>query len=96
MVARTYPVGADGEGADDRGASCVPADRETATGITLLGVLLSTGITLGLGMGGPWWLRVATGLTTTVLLVVLLKASTPSGRGPVARIARWAVTSDRS
>lgn len=73
----------------------INAEQLTGTGITLLGVLLSVGVSIGMGMAGPWWLRVGAGLLTTIALVVVVKVSTTTGRGPVARAARWAVTSDR-
>lgn len=63
----------------------------TAAGVTLLGVLLSIGVTVGLGVSGPWWVRVASGLASTVALVILVKATTRTGRGPLARLANWTI-----
>lgn len=39
-----------------------------ATGITLVGVLLSIGVTVGFGISAPWWIRLAVGVGTTVAL----------------------------
>ncbi len=67
----------------------------TAAGVTLLGVLASIGVTVGLGISGPWWLRVGAGLASTVALVVLVKLSTRKGRGPLARVANWTIGASR-
>lgn len=70
-----------------------PADRSsrslnlTTGGITLLGVLLSIGITVGFGVNGPWWARVLAGVGVTALLIVVVKLGTSSGRGPLAGLA---------
>lgn len=61
----------------------------TAAGVTLLGVLLSIGVTVGFGISGPWWLRLGAGLASTVVLVVVVKLATQHGRGPLARLANW-------
>ncbi len=63
----------------------------TAAGVTLLGVLLSIGVTIGIGLKGPWWLRVGAGLASTVVLVAIVKATTRTGRGPLARLANWTI-----
>lgn len=63
----------------------------TASGITLLGVLLSVGVTVAFGISGVWWVRVAAGVGTTVVLIVVVKLGTSSGRGPLARLAGWIV-----
>jgi len=63
----------------------------TTGGLTLLGVLLSIGVTTGFGISGAWWARVLAGLATTIVLVVLVKLGTASGRGPLARIANWVI-----
>jgi hypothetical protein len=65
----------------------------TTGGITLLGVLLSVGVTVGFGVSGPWWLRGLAGAGTTLALVVLVKLGTSSGRGPLARAANWVIGS---
>ncbi len=67
----------------------------TAAGVTLLGVLLSIGVTVGLGISGPWWLRVGAGFASTVALVVLVKLTTRKGRGPLARLANWTIGAPR-
>lgn len=63
----------------------------TTGGITLLGVLLSVGVTVAFGVGGDWWVRVLTGTGTTVLLVCAVKLGTSAGRGPLAKLARWTI-----
>lgn len=63
----------------------------TTGGITLLSVLLSVGFTVGFGVSGPWWARVLAGLATTVILVLVVKVGTASGRGPLARVAAWVI-----
>ena len=66
----------------------------TTGGITLLGVLLSVGVTVGLGISGPWWQRVLAGLATVAVLVLAVKVGTAAGRGPLARLARWTIGYD--
>ena len=59
-----------------------------AAGITLFGVLLSIGITVGFGISAAWWVRVAAGVGTTVALafgVWLLGTRT----NVLARAADW-------
>ena len=74
-----------------------PPDRDslsvslTTGGITLLGVLISVGATVGFGISGPWYLRAAAGIATTVLLTALVKTGTSTGRGPLARAANWMI-----
>lgn len=63
----------------------------TTGGLTLLGILLSIGVTVGFGATGPWWVRTLAGLAVTTLLVVGVKLGTASGRGPVARLANWVI-----
>lgn len=65
----------------------------TTGGITLLGVLLSIGTTVGMGLSGPWWVRVLAGVGTTLLLAVVVKLGTRAGRGPLARLANWIIGS---
>lgn len=64
----------------------------TATGITLLGVLLSIGVSVALGIEGDWWLRILAGAGSTLLLVVVVKLASRSGRGPLSRLAKWAIS----
>jgi hypothetical protein len=66
----------------------------TTGGITLLGVLLSIGITIGFGISGPWWLRTGAGLIATLVLILTVRLGTSGGRGPLARFASWVIASD--
>jgi hypothetical protein len=68
----------------------------TTGGITLLGVLLSVGVTVALGIEADWWVRAVAGAGTTVLLIFVVKFGTSAGRGPLARIARWTIGSGRA
>lgn len=63
----------------------------TTGGLTLLGILLSIGVTVGVGLQGDWWLRLGAGLATTIVLVIVVKVGTASGRGPIARLANWVI-----
>lgn len=63
----------------------------TTGGITLLGVLLSIGVSVGLGISGPWWLRLAAGIATTLALGLVVKLGSAAGRGPLARLANWMI-----
>jgi len=65
----------------------------TTGGITLLSVLLGIGVTVGFGLQGPWWLRLAGGAATTLALSVAVKLGSARGRGPLARLARWMIDS---
>lgn len=62
----------------------------TSGGLTLLSVLLSIGVTVGISIG-PWWAGVLAGAATTVVLVVAIKFATSAGRGPLARMAAWII-----
>jgi len=64
----------------------------TAAGVTLLGVLLSIGVTVGLSTSGGLVLRLGLGAGSTVALVVLVKLTTRTGHGPLARLANWTIT----
>lgn len=64
----------------------------TAAGVTLLGVIASIGTTVGLGISAEWWVRVAAGVGSVVLLVIVVKLTTRAGRGPLARMARWTIS----
>ena len=66
----------------------------TTGGITLLGVLLSIGVTVGMGLSGAWWERLAAGVATTFALTVVVKLGTSAGRGPIARLATWMIGAD--
>jgi VIT1/CCC1 family predicted Fe2+/Mn2+ transporter len=63
----------------------------TTGGITLLGVLLSIGVTVGIGVSGAWWVRVVAGVATTLVLAVVVKVGSRAGRGPLARLANWMI-----
>ena len=65
----------------------------TTGGLTLLGVLLSIGVTVGIGISAAWWVRVLVGVAVTSLLAVVVKLGTRSGRGPLARVANWIIGS---
>lgn len=80
-----------GESADASGERTSRSLSLTTGGLTLLGVLLSIGVTVGTSVGAPWWGAILIGLGTTVLLVVGVKAATSSGRGPLARVANWVI-----
>lgn len=66
----------------------------TTGGITLLGVVLSIGVTVGMGVSGSWWVRVLAGVATTVALAVVVKVGSSAGRGPLARLAGWMIGTD--
>lgn len=66
----------------------------TTSGITLLGVVLSIGVTVALGLQAAWWIRVLAGLATTLALGVLIKLGSSTGRGPIARLANWMIGTD--
>jgi len=63
----------------------------TTGGITLLGVLLSIGVTVGLGINAAWWVRILAGVGTTLALGAVVKLGTSAGRGPLARMANWMI-----
>jgi len=66
----------------------------TTGGITLLGVLLSIGVTVAMGLSAAWWVRLAAGLATTLALAVVVKVGSASGHGPLARLANWMIGDD--
>lgn len=68
----------------------------TTGGITLLGVLLSIGVTVGIGISADWWIRILAGVTTTLALSVIVKLGSSAGRGPLARMANWMIGSGGS
>ncbi len=63
----------------------------TTGGITLLGVLLSIGVTVAMGLSGEWWVRLLAGLATTTALGVVVELGSSAGRGPLARLASWMI-----
>ncbi len=81
----------DGEGSGNSSPRSSEDITLTATGITLLGVLLSVGVTVGFGVGGEWWVRILAGVATSLLLVLVAAWSTSTGRGVVARLANWII-----
>ncbi|MBW3608119.1 MAG: hypothetical protein KY463_07145 [Actinobacteria bacterium] len=68
----------------------------TTGGITLLGVLLSIGVTVGIGISADWWIRILAGVATTLALSVIVKVGSSAGRGPLARMANWMIGSGGS
>lgn len=62
-----------------------------ATGVTLLGVIASIGISVGFGIGGPWWFRALVGAATAVVLAAVVKLGSGSRRGPLTRLANWMI-----
>lgn len=67
----------------------------TTGGITLLGVLLSVGVSVAFGIRADWWVRVLAGIATTLALISVVKLGTSAGRGPLARAARWTIGSSK-
>ncbi len=67
----------------------------TTGGLTLLGVILSIGFTVGFGVSGPLGLRLLSGLGAVVVLVAVVKLGTATGRGPIARLANWVIGADQ-
>ena len=66
----------------------------TTGGITLLGVLLSIGVTLGAAIEARWWVQVLVGVCATMALTVIVKLGSAAGRGPLARLANWVIGGD--
>ena len=66
----------------------------TTGGITLLGVLLSVGVSVAFGISAAWWVRTLAGMATVVVLIVGVKVGTAAGRGPLAKLARWMIGPD--
>ena len=62
-------------------------------GLTLLGIMLSIGVTVALGVHGPWWKRLSSGIATVLVLLTLVGWLARPGRGPLARLARWLMRS---
>ena len=59
-----------------------------ATGITLMGVILSIGLTVALGLRGDLWVRLLAGGGTAGGLLVLVKLSSSEGAA-LRRAANW-------
>ena len=80
----------------DRRPDPAQTDRSltlTTGGITLLGVLIGIGVTVGFGIGAAWWISLLAGLGTTLGLVAIVKFGTAAGHGPLARLADWVIGS---
>lgn len=59
-----------------------------ATGLTLIGVLVSIGVTVAFGIDGAWWLRLAVGAGTAAGLIALV--GLVGRRTPIlTRLADW-------
>ena len=43
-----------------------------SVGLTLVGVIVSIGLTVGFGIAGPWWLRLLVGTGTAVGLIAVV------------------------
>ncbi len=76
--------------ADDR-RQAETAITLKAAGLTLLGVIVSVGVTVGFGVPGPWWFRALVGAAVTLGLAILVKLTSGSRRGPLARLANWMI-----
>jgi len=59
-----------------------------AIGLTLIGVLVNIGVTVGLAVNAAWYVSVGAGLAAPIVLVVLLKA-THHHVGAMKRLADW-------
>lgn len=77
-----------GGGEQERSSTAVTL---TTGGLTLLSVLLSIGVTVGVSVS-PWWGGLLAGVGTTIGLGILIKVSTRIGRGPLATLANWMIT----
>lgn len=58
-----------------------------ATGITLIGVILSISLTVAFGLKVEIWLRAAAGLATAVLLIAAVRLS--ASETVLRRFANW-------
>lgn len=76
---------------DAKSGSPSEAIASESTGLTLLSVVLTAGLTVALGVEANAWLRACLGVATMILLLVVIKLGTRTGRGPLSRLARWAV-----
>ncbi len=81
---------ASGVAASDESSQTQRSTRLTleAAGITLIGVILSIGLTVGFGLRGDVWTRAAAGAGTAALLVVVVKLSSSEGAA-LRRAANW-------
>ena len=61
-----------------------------AMGVTILGVVLSISVTVGLSLAAPWWHRLAAGAIVAAVLLTVIKLGTASGEeGLISRAADW-------
>ena len=65
-----------------------PALTRQSVGLTLVGVLVGIGATVGFGISGPWWVRLGAGAATIVGLVLLVGLAGRRTR-LLARLANW-------
>jgi hypothetical protein len=62
-----------------------------ATGVTLLGVIASIGVSVGFGLDARWWIRLLAGAGSAVGLALLVRLGSGSRRGPLTRLANWMI-----
>ncbi|MFL5912117.1 MAG: hypothetical protein ACJ768_16275 [Gaiellaceae bacterium] len=72
----------------EHGAGSTGYVTREAIGLTLIGVLVNIGVTVGLAVNAAWWVSVCAGIAAPVVLVVLLKAS-HHHIGAMKRLADW-------
>jgi uncharacterized membrane-anchored protein YitT (DUF2179 family) len=74
----------------DEGGARKQSSRMTSTGITLIGVWLSIGATVGMEIDAVWWVHVVAGVVAAMALRIVIRLATSTGpRGLLARAARW-------
>lgn len=75
---------------DSHGAGGDGENRLTlqATGITLLGVLVSIGATVAFGLKADWWIRLLAGIGTTAALTLAV-AILGTRTNVLTRLADW-------
>jgi hypothetical protein len=59
-----------------------------AVGLTLIGVLVNIGVTIGIAIHGAWFVRVGVGVAAPLLLALAIKA-THARAGAMKRLADW-------
>lgn len=57
-------------------------------GLTLIGVIVSMGLTVGLGVQGQWWVRVLCGAATSIGFTAIVKLA-HSRASVLKRFADW-------
>jgi hypothetical protein len=75
----------------DRQAGQSIAVSPTALGVTLIGVILGIGATVGFGLHAAWPVRLAAAFGTVIVLGGIVKALTRGGHGALSRLAIWLV-----